>query len=696
MIPTPKIETRGRKKIYASQAERQKAYIERNQIDEAAIKREWRRNNPSDDVARLIEWKLQNPERVKQSRLLKEKRERKERRMQRQFIAFDGEGINTNRIQTYLRSADEDINGMPVYKQNYVLLTSSDGRYIENWKDGLSTEECLDFLLSYQGENYLIGFGIGYDVTKMLADLNEKQLRKLWKVGFCNYKDYYINYTPNKIFRVTKKDDKSITLYDTRAFFQTSFVKALKDWEIPVPKIIQEGKESRSTFDAKQKQKIKKYNLLECELLVTLMNKMRSAMATVDIVPYRWYGVGAMAEITMRDHYVKNHIETPTGMTPKFLEAYYGGRNQVMQLGEFDGSVFLHDINSAYPHAMTELPSSIGSWSESNPKFYNYPYTLYNIEWDLPESTLITPFPVRRKGNIYYPLKGSGTYWQPEISAAMQHYSEHIKIKQVWFFEPNEPDVRPFDFYKEYYAQRQEFIKQGNDAQKVLKLALNAGYGKVAQSIGGRVMYDPVTQEVTYSVPAYQNYFWAGMITSKCRAKVFELAMLSPESIIAFATDGVASTRKLTEHSEEKELGAWEVKEVQNYFIAQTGVYTYKDGDVEKFRSRGFGYKSIDYNLLREQWRATTVDTVFYYTENRFIGIGQGLQRNHFELIGSWLDVERKLLFTPQSMRVGNDGQVIQLLPPFDMGHSEPYKKKASWLDQLEAQEIQDDLDQIK
>lgn len=699
MTNTPKIETRGRKRKYATQAERQRAYIERNQIDEAARKREWRKDNPSDDIERLYKWKLMHPEHKRNEKrvLLKQKQQRKEKRMNKPFIAFDGEGINTNQIQTYLKTNDDN-NGMPVYKQKYVLLTASDGQCIENWKEGLTTDECLDFLLTYSGDNYLVGFGFGYDATKMLINVSEKELRKLWKTGKCNYKNYYINYTPNKILRVTK-GDKTITLYDTYAFFQKSFVKALQDWKIEVPKEITEGKESRSSFTEKQKQKIKRYNLKECELLVELMNTMRNAMASVDIVPYRWYGVGAMAEIFMRDQYVAQHIETPVGMVPLFLEAYYGGRNQVMKLGEFDEPVFLHDINSAYPDAMIELPSSIGSWSECKPQFYNYPYTLYKIEWNLPESVLITPFPVRKQSNIYYPLQGSGMYWQPEVEAAMKYYSEFIKIKRVWFFEPNEPDVRPFAFYKDYYAQRQEFIKAGNDAQLVLKLALNAGYGKVAQSIGGRVTYNPATQEVTYSMPAYQNYFWAGMITSKCRAKVFDLAMKSPENVIAFATDGVAATKKLADNNEEKMLGAWEVKEVQDYFIAQTGVYTYRDGDIEKFRSRGFGYKSIDYEDLRCKWRLSGVFTLFNYIENRFVGIGQGLMRNHFDLIGCWIDVERKINFFPQSMRADRsdeDSSIVQLRPPINMGESEGYKMKRNWLDNQTAQEAQDDLDQMK
>ena len=701
--PTQKIKQRGRKRKYATDAERRQAYILRHQIDENARKRESAHRNSTNDISRLLEWKIQHPEhkydrsKTRENAKISRKAISRQKRMNTPFIAFDGEGVTTNVIQGYLKSDSEDSNGMPVYRQLYVLLTASDGGYIENWKTGLTTVECLDFLLSYSGQNYLIGFGIGYDVTKILHELTAIEIAKLWKKKWVIWQDYNIEYIANKIFRVTK-DGRSVTLYDTHAFFGKSFVNALTDWKIEIPVEIIKGKADRQNFSTKDRNAIKKYNLMECKLLVELMNKLRFAMNVIDAVPYQWYGVGALSQLIMTQNDVKRHIDTPIKMKPHFLEAYYGGRNQVLKIGEFDTDIFLHDINSAYPDAMTELPSSIGAWSETAAKFYDYSYALYKLEWNLPLDVIITPFPVRSKGNIYYPLKGTGTYWQPEVAAAMKYYRQYITIKKVWFFEPIEPDVRPFGFYRDYYKQRQEFLKQGNDAQLVLKLALNAGYGKLAQSIGGHISIDSVSGQAVYNLPPFQNYFWAGMITSKCRAKVFELAMSCSDSVISFATDGVAATKQLIEHSVTKDLGCWEVKPVKNYFIAQTGVYTYRDADVEKFKTRGFGYKSIDYSELRKQWQTTGIYTSFSYNENRFIGIGNGLQRNQPELIGCWIDCRRSLDFFPKSMRVSDeaDNHIVQLRPPFDMGESEPYKMKSTWLESAQDRDAQDDLDQIK
>lgn len=667
-----------RAKQYQSNAARQKAYRQRHQID---------------DLERLNRWKQAHPNHQHNyTPNNKRKRvRRKEDRMHRPFIGFDGEGIDTNNIKTYLKGKSE-LNGLPIYEQHYTILTASTGDYIEDWENGLSTEECLEFLLKFTGDNYLVGFYFGYDVVKILRDLSPGQLAQLWKKGNVRYNNYYISYIPNKIFRVSDiyetGSERHVTIFDVSGFFQKSFIRALEDWQIDCPDIIKEGKKRRKSFRIEERQEIRQYNLLECLLLVELMTKMRAAMHTVGIVPSFWYGVGAMAQLVLREQGVKAHVETPHQMIPEFLKAYYGGRNQVMKLGEFD-KVYLHDINSAYPHAMIDLPSSIGQWIEQKPGiFYDHPYALYEIEWDLPPDTIITPFPVRCDGNIYFPLKGSGTYWEPEVRQGILHYQNYITIKKVWTFFPENENVRPFAFYRDYYAQRQRFIKEGNDAQLVLKLALNAGYGKVAQSVG---KFD--------KMPEFQNFFWAGMITSQTRAKVFELAMKSPKDIIAFATDGVMSRKKLTDHSPVKELGAWEVKEVADYFIIQTGIYTYKDGDVEKFKSRGFGYKSVDYDAVRAEWRRNGVMGSYHYTELRFIGIGVGLQRRDPNLIGCWVELPRRIAFYPQTMTFKPHKKIprhLDLRPVISVGKSDSYQMKTNWLAAQDDQNKQDDLDQYR
>lgn len=652
-----------RQKIHSSNAARQRAYRLRNGI----------KSKP--DIHRLNEWlKINKRDKAKTASRLREYNKRK--RMQIPFVAFDGEGINTKQI------AYQDDKKV-VYKQIYTLLSASDGQYIEDWKNGLSTNRCLDFLLAYSGDSYLVGFGIGYDVTKILVDIGEFFLKILWEKQEVVWNDYHIKYIPNKIF-IVKKGDRSITLYDVFGFFQKSFIKSLADWKIDCPKEIIEGKEQRGEFQAKNKAKIRKYNLIECQLLVELMNKLRNAMFEADFLPNQWYGAGAIASYILEANGIKYVNGTSENMIPYFLNAYYGGRNQVLQMGEFD-KVWLHDINSAYPAAMLDLPVSLGKWYEAEPEHYpEQPNCLYEVEWKLPKDTIITPFPVRTKDkSIHWPQTGRGWYWYPEVDVAMWHYHKYIKIHRCFYFEAINND-KPFQFVKDYYDRRKAFIASDNDAQLVLKLGINAIYGKLAQSIGKQG-----------SKPPYQNFFWSGLITSHTRASVFSLAMYNPGSIITFSTDGIASNKQLCSHSQEKNLGEWEVKEIENYFVLQSGVYDYTHNSERRFKSRGFSHRNVDYDELRRIWRKDGISGIYEYKENRLVSIGNGL-RQDYALIGNWYEQEREIVFKPTSMDFDLPRfkyKQLRLRPPRNCGESLAYQMKVNWLNQeSDFQEVENDL----
>ncbi len=639
-------------KKHSSNAERQRAYRQRNQIN---------------DFDRLLDWKIANRSTEKQRAKLRDKRKRIQKKMDIPFIGFDGEGVTTDKV-VYIKK------GKPVYEHRYTLLSSSLGEYIEDY-NGLTTEACLDFLLRHSGMGVGVGFGFSYDITMILKDLDVASLKQLWKHGEVYYKCWWIKWIPGKIFQVGKvneshKIEKTIIIYDVFAFFQKSFVKSLTDWGFEVPAEISAGKENRGTFNKKDKEKIRSYNHLECDLLVQLMNKLRHAMFSCNFLPGQWHGAGAIASMMMEAHGTKYENASPLAMIDFFLKAYYGGRNQTLQLGEFD-EVYLHDVNSAYPAAMVELPTAIGEWYECEPAFSEHPYQLYEVSWKLPKSTVVTPFPVRNNSRIFWPLEGRGWYWQPEVAAAIDAYGSKIKIERCFAFQPAHEN-KPFEFLRMYYERRKELIKTGSDAEKCLKLGINACYGKVAQSIGKRD-----------KAPPYQNFFWAGYTTSVTRSQVFRLAMRDPRSIVAFSTDGVVSTKQLEPFSTNgKQLGCWDVKQVSNYFIVQSGVYCYDEQNDTRYKSRGFSYRSVDYDVLRQLWRDYGVLAAHKYTETRFIGLGTGL-RTDCRDIGTWQQQEREIVFMPSSMEIPRHnlptGRSIRLQAPGTVGVSEPYRMKVDW-----------------
>ncbi len=635
-----------RQRIHQSNASRQAHYRK-------SLSKEQRQAVANLD--KLYKWKEENPN-ANQSTIKRNLERRRLERFAYPFIAIDGEGF------TRLR------------RHYYSMLSSSRGDTIENWDRGLSTEDCFTFLHRYAGEGFLVGFYTTYDVNMMLVDVPVASLQELWDKGETTWNKWWIQWNPGKRFAL-RKDGKQVVWYDVFGFFQKSFVKALVDWKIEVPEEIVSGKDNRKNFNKRDREIIKFYNLKECELLVELMNKLRDAAIEAGYVPTAWHGAGALANVILKHHSIDKENKLDLEMRPKFLHAYYGGRNQILQQGEFDNA-YAHDINSAYPYALTMLPTSQGEWKQSKRKtLSDNPYTLYKVEWKTPSKEYLNPFPFRFKMNgseaIFWPNKGSGYYWQPEVEMAMRYYAKYIKILEIYEFQPQD-NTKPFQFIENLYNSRRRLLATGNDAQIILKLGMNSCYGKVAQSIGWKGQ-----------PPPYQNYFWAGMITSHCRAQVLELAQRNKESIISFATDGVMASEKLVEHNITKQLGGWSVDDVTNLFVLQPGVYCY-DGSNHKtiIKSRGFSYRSVNYSALRDIWRANGILGDYHYSETRFIGLGSALQSSPpLKNWRRWIKQERVINFSPNGLTTLKHAKTLRVYPhPHLAALSEAYKAKELWL----------------
>lgn len=669
-------------KIYNTNAERQKAYRQRASEAGQADAR----------LHRLQEWQERNPLKYAQARKQRNKQYLINRKQTKMFIAIDGEGV-TDHNDVYEYISNKKAKRAPKHK--YTLLGTSTGHYIEDYKNGLSTEDCLEFFLDLKAENkqaIFVGFAINYDINMILKDLDQETAKTLWDTGQCFFtsasnKQYAITWLPSKSFSVSDVNGHNVIIYDVFGFFQSSFINALKSFKIEVPKEIEEGKLERDKFSEKQKEVIRYYNKLECELLVKMMVQLRGSMIECDFLPDRWHGAGAIASIMFKRHKIEQHNYMPQKFWKEIVSGYYGGRNQMLKQGEL-GDVWIHDINSAYPHAMHTLPTALGVWEEIKPDNHFVEYRLCYVEWDLSRNrnNKITPFPFRHKGRIYWTIKGGGWYWMPEVMQAVIHYgTKAVQIRRVIQFYPD-TDEQPFSFLADLYAERLKLIKQGSEAQLPLKLGLNSVYGKVAQSIGYKGQQ-----------PLYQNYFWAGYLTSRTRSRMFGLAMQNQKAVVFFATDGMVATEQMVEGKIEKVFGQWEVKQLKNFFGLQSGVYCYDTPENDtKYKSRGFHHRSVDYEQVRKEWSKHGVFGSHQYKETRFTGLGIALKTD-FNTWGRWIENERTLNFVP----IGKYNETkkrkwtsIDIFPPeLESVISESYKLKENW---FEDEDYLSKLDQPK
>lgn len=187
------------------------------------------------------------------------------------------------------------------------------------------------------------------------------------------------------------------------------------------------------------------------------------------------------------------------------------------------------------------------------------------------------PLPVRlQTGAIVYPRGGAnGIWWRDEWLAARQWPDTKLQFDHAYILI-SECECTPFSFVRDVFEERLR-VGKNSGAGKVLKLAINSVYGKLAQTVGSG---------------QYASRIWAGMITSGTRAQVLRQMALHKrlDSVLMVATDGVFSTEP--HDPGPLQLGGWERTDYPDgVTLVRPGIYWSANG---KLRARGIGRDSLD------------------------------------------------------------------------------------------------------
>jgi DNA polymerase type B, organellar and viral len=456
-----------------------------------------------------------------------------------------------------------------------------------------------------------VGFVFSYDVNMILGNVPRYKIKELWEAdGFAPYvllkSGHEVFYRPRKSFGVRRgqweyenEEWKRITTYrilvwDVFGFFQGSFLEILRKWvpEHPYIRRIGRGKEHRHSFSVRELPEIVGYCQAECTALVDVMNAFRESLKPTELKPTRWDGAGALAASLMKSREIKKHLQPPPPEVERVARyAYFGGRMEVLQYGNHRGPVYYYDINSAYPAAMLELPSLSGEWVHDatfgNPS-PRAQFSLTRVQFNAAKSQPLHPLPFREfQGDVFFPRDGEqrsgdwrnesfeGWYWEPEAFLVLGHDGHRL---ETWNFYPA-TTYRPYNFLPELFEQRRKWQADGNPAEKPLKLAINSLYGKHAQQLGWN--------QQTGEPPPFHSLVYAGYITSRTRARLYQAAMQKPDSIIMLATDGLWSTEPLDLPLGDG-LGEWEHKKFDGLTVVQSGVYWVKEGRKWNLFCRGY------------------------------------------------------------------------------------------------------------
>jgi DNA polymerase type B, organellar and viral len=584
---------------------------EMKRLKAARSRKEWRARNPEKRKQSRKEWRARNPEKRKRSRKEWHARNREKHKAEHKpYIGIDGEGFDIQR------------GNKSVHTYVYMGANNEDGsmrKQVHDWRWGLRTHDCLEFILELPKFATIFAYAFNYDLTKMLADLPDEKLYHFFRPELRqrhgdkavwgpipvewegpNGVRYLLNYQGTK-FTVEKvqvgvKGRKKLRriVWDIFKFYQSKFVNTLKEWRVGNEALwerMQEMKEKRDVFTSKMRDQIAEYCLEECQCMAQLARKLTDSHAKVGLRLKVFYGAGSSGAAMLDTMGIKDKIvDRPEIMREAVAQSFFGGRFENSRIGRIEGTIYNYDISSAYPYQTYFLPClEHGEWrltdkeeeiGSAKAALVHYGYSKVK-----PTDSHWGALPFREAdGSISFPIRSGGSWtWRSEFQAAQRAFP-HILFREAWIFE-SWCNCQPFKKIAEYYNERCRIGKEGPGI--VIKLGINSCYGKLAQSVGrGK----------------YNCWIWASMITSGTRAQLLDMLALHKDraNLVMMATDGIFTHEEIEPpipsntgtSATGKPLGGWEKKTIEGgIFVARPGIYfPIKEGtSVKEVKGRGLG-----------------------------------------------------------------------------------------------------------
>lgn len=571
----------------------------------------------------------------------------------RHFIAWDGEGVS--------------VKG----RHRYVILANSEGDAIVD-PGGIQTADAfrlfLDCAERFPAAVHTL-FAGGYDVNMILKPvLERKHAYILANKGQVTLRldgvRYKVIYHPRHTFEVIEevwneskgKCDRlrRFCLWDVFGSFQASFVKAcnrtLQDDDLRELAHIQNMKGKRDSFTLDDLPEMLDYCRAELRALVKLCESDRDSFEAAGFKATRWDGAGAKASAVLRQKGVGNHKRIlDDEVRVPVRAAYAGGRIECYRFGNHAGSLYTVDIRSAYPWAATLLPSLHGGhWAPAGnggPTSID-DFSLWHVRYQGKESDTLHPFFWRgEQGNICYPQMTEGWYWGPEVFSALTNAQGKLTILEGWKFHPATPE-RPFAFIPDLFHARKVLERSRKGRGWPLKLALNSLYGKLAQQIGGK----------DGKPPRWHQLEWAGWITSRVRATMYDLAINRVSSLVSIQTDGITFTgtpdNKLR-LQEGEALGQLEIETFDEGSFVQSGIYWLHDDEGwHDPKVRGVGAGILDRTTFERMWERYDFGTVPVEV-TRFRGmVTSALTDQRWRDWCQWITEVREIAAAPAGKRI--------------------------------------------
>lgn len=510
----------------------------------------------------------------------------------------------------------------------------------------LTDEELFNILVKNQTRQPAINVwaNLDFDVNALIGTvLNEEDMEELAdtnKTSFTvNGIEYDMMYIAHKFLSISDENGHKSMHYDILQFFNSSLENAAEEW-LDIDKL---GLDA-SNLEQYSWREITKYAMRDAVVTQELWKRFVDlGENTLGIPLGKPISTGFVAQ-----HVVFDMLsEKPKWGSSHFQElarkAYHGGRFEVYRRGYFDNVIGL-DINSAYPHHMSQMPDldtcsvQVTGGNIEDIRNADWGFVSTDISTDIQRN--IQPFAIKDKNlrkHVCFPALNdySLTCTIDEFLFALDNgYITDYDISKTGLVYEGSNTRRPFSFLEDWYDDRREYKHKSQEKgdkydkfQFIVKVIMNSVYGKTCQvTEKGEYLGDSETftadkhEYVTegysgkpikgwYEGGALLNPFYASYITALTRLQLHKAAIeLGVEdSTIMFATDclmieaDAVSQKQIDKMLKPEELGKWDYDYEGSAYVVGSGVYdVQKDGEMIKMAKRGFREVTKTYDSWRQ------------------------------------------------------------------------------------------------
>lgn len=250
--------------------------------------------------------------------------------------------------------------------------------------------------------------------------------------------------------------------------------------------------------------------------------------------------------------------------SPLLTECYHGGRNEQFWFGpSYKSEWYDYDLASAYPTAMFLIGEvdwdDLKQLQDLNDLLTSKPPDMVfaDVDFEFPKDVRFPVLPVRTESGIIFPRKGTTSTHISEILLAKSlgckfSLNYGIRIGQKRHPRVREKDgetigsvQRPFDGFTRYCIDKRSQHPKKSLENLFWKELTNSTYGKTAQGLRERRVYDLKAEDTKRLEPSkITNPAYAAYITAFCRGTLSEIMNNLPNEVDIFSvtTDGFLTT----------------------------------------------------------------------------------------------------------------------------------------------------------